>query len=585
MQKPLIAWLLLTSVTAIVGLAGSAAAAQDLKYAWEAEQKFSFNMTITVEDDERITTFKGTVHYAVDAADAEQLRFTYRGGLPESSQLKQTNRNTGGGAFGGPFGPRGFPRPGFGSPGSPFSRPAFAGKIQTTNRITMTPTGRVLALEGDSQLPYLLGNVSLLPFEMLPKGDQREWTLDSGVSISEQQESRRPFGSFGPHFQQDNKSVQAATEITRYSIQSQQGNLITIKKSYQLTAAAAGDGEAFDMNGAGTWVFDIQEHLPQSLDMNYKLIAKEGNSSTTFPISVKFTRLTAAELAKMEADAQREQEERQRKLAEEKAKAETPLTEEEKRRALASLAGRSESELKKVLAELETKSLAEPDPDITSAIARFVDHPEKDIREAARKALAKWSATYKRKFELANAYEGPSPVTSTDREVDSTTRLYVGQIVQVQEHGSFWFPARIKSLPPSGKVEVEFLSWGKPSRDAVLARRNLQLAPEELDQPARPRTAPAPIGSARTAAARSSAAAAVGAASSASTGKLHTWSDASGRFNVQAEFVGFSDGKVTLRREDGRTVDVPLNKLSPTDQARVQKLIDELASENPFEPK
>ena len=54
---------------------------------------------------------------------------------------------------------------------------------------------------------------------------------------------------------------------------------------------------------------------------------------------------------------------------------------------------------------------------------------------------------------------------------------------------------------------------------------------------------------------------------------------------MQAEFVGFSDGQVTLRREDGRKVDVPLNKLSPPDQARVQKLIDELASENPFEPK
>jgi hypothetical protein len=146
--------------------------------------------------------------------------------------------------------------------------------------------------------------------------------------------------------------------------------------------------------------------------------------------------------------------------------------------------------------------------------------------------------------------------------VESSTPLFVGQIVQVQENGSFWFPGRIKSLLPSGKVEVEFLSWGKPSRSAVLARRNLQLAPAEVDQPAKP-SGPVVAGDA-----------------------MHTWSDSTGRFQVTAEFVTLENDKVRLRRHDGRTIDVPVEKLSPADQTRVRQLAERqsLASENPFEP-
>jgi hypothetical protein len=66
---------------------------------------------------------------------------------------------------------------------------------------------------------------------------------------------------------------------------------------------------------------------------------------------------------------------------------------------------------------------------------------------------------------------------------------------------------------------------------------------------------------------------------------MHTWSDASGRFRIQAEFVSSADGKVTLRRADGRLVEVPLVKLSPSDQTRVRQLLQDPANENPFEPK
>lgn len=129
---------------------GQAVHGQDLRYLWQPQQKFSYKITITVEEDDKTTKFQGMTHYEVLAANAEQMKVTYRGGLHEQVSPKSGNR------LGGPFGPRGFgpgfgamgPR-GFGGPPSPFSRPTFAGKVQTTNQLVITPLGRVITMEGD----------------------------------------------------------------------------------------------------------------------------------------------------------------------------------------------------------------------------------------------------------------------------------------------------------------------------------------------------------------------------------------------------------------------------------------------------
>jgi SLA1 homology domain 1, SHD1/PEGA domain len=45
-----------------------------------------------------------------------------------------------------------------------------------------------------------------------------------------------------------------------------------------------------------------------------------------------------------------------------------------------------------------------------------------------------------------------------------------------------------------------------------------------------------------------------------------TWNDATGAFSVEAQFAGVEDGKVKLKRADGKTVAVPLDRLSKEDQ-------------------
>ncbi|MFU7559167.1 SHD1 domain-containing protein [Roseiconus sp. JC912] len=59
--------------------------------------------------------------------------------------------------------------------------------------------------------------------------------------------------------------------------------------------------------------------------------------------------------------------------------------------------------------------------------------------------------------------------------------------------------------------------------------------------------------------------------------EVRTWADSSGRFKLPATLIEVKDGTVFLKRTDGQTVKVPLDRLSPSDQQYLRGL------ENPFE--
>jgi hypothetical protein len=54
-------------------------------------------------------------------------------------------------------------------------------------------------------------------------------------------------------------------------------------------------------------------------------------------------------------------------------------------------------------------------------------------------------------------------------------------------------------------------------------------------------------------------------------GEVRKWTDNSGGFSVQAEFVELAGNQVALKREDGTTIHVPLEKLSSADQEYVRQ--------------
>ena len=56
------------------------------------------------------------------------------------------------------------------------------------------------------------------------------------------------------------------------------------------------------------------------------------------------------------------------------------------------------------------------------------------------------------------------------------------------------------------------------------------------------------------------------AIASTTDSKIRTWTDATGVFSVEAELVEFADGKVHLKRTDGKVIVIDLERLSSADQ-------------------
>ena len=54
------------------------------------------------------------------------------------------------------------------------------------------------------------------------------------------------------------------------------------------------------------------------------------------------------------------------------------------------------------------------------------------------------------------------------------------------------------------------------------------------------------------------------------TAKQRSWTDNTGKFSVVAEFVAISNGDVVLKSSTGKTVRVPLERLSEADRAYSQ---------------
>lgn len=64
------------------------------------------------------------------------------------------------------------------------------------------------------------------------------------------------------------------------------------------------------------------------------------------------------------------------------------------------------------------------------------------------------------------------------------------------------------------------------------------------------------------------------------TSMVRTWTDHSGSFKVEAQFIGVADGKIHLHKVNGVKIAVPISKMSPEDLAYVEKVTNEPIEDN-----
>jgi hypothetical protein len=170
---------------------------------------------------------------------------------------------------------------------------------------------------------------------------------------------------------------------------------------------------------------------------------------------------------------------------------------------------------------------------------------------------------------------GPSPVPSEPRQqrpapaphrepsktavnVTASTPLAAGKPVQAQWGGSY-FQAEVLEVLPDDRVRIHYVGWST-NFDETVPRAKLWIEPPDADE----QVAAADVEP--------------GEATSRATGQppendetiMRTWTDSTGKHHVEAEFLELDNGKVRLKRRDGKEVVMPLGRLSPADQQFVR---------------
>lgn len=464
-----------------VCLVAATVQAEPLRYRWAAEGQFVYDIEITADLPDAVETLTGKIVYQVKST-GEPSKISYRGGLTKATK-KKPGSSSGGGR--GPFDDLFGRPPGF---ASPFSRQVnpFKGLEQTTNEVVVSSTGSILAMEGSSQLPYLLGNLSLLVFEPLSETEQANWKVESGVAITEKKDRSESFGPFDPFARGGgpDKTI-AAGQSTSFAKESEQGGLSSFKRTFRLNSP--GDDTSFSIDGTGRWVFNNKLGMSESLDFQQKLSISKNNVSLVVPVSIKYRRLSNEEWEKMEqerieaAKAKTEQSAREAAIA--KAMADAPLSPAERQQILAAVRSANTADLSKTLKDLGGKT-SRPDEELAKALQPLLTHSDKGIQDLAKAALAVVSPVYKLKRDLDRAYESANEAKVVGLWVTYDTPLPKGLVVAANSYHrgeTKYFPATIEELLADGLVKVRYRHMGGSTEDRL--REDMFLAPEEVEQP------------------------------------------------------------------------------------------------------
>lgn len=450
----------------------------ELKYQFRPEQKFAFDVEIVGEVPGSVETYAGVAVYRVQQISSGAVDVVYNGGLKKSvrSEAAASGRRRGPGGPFGPGGPAGMS--GF-RPGGPFGGNQLRGLVQTENQIRLTVNGDVVSLESNSQLPYLLGNLSLLFFEPLPDTRQQSWVSENGVTVRQGGgDSGFPF----PRTPFDEPERQtSATERSEYKVTGTSGDLTTINRKYTFSMPSADAEEpAIDVVGEGNWVFDTKIGLPNSMEFSQKMVLKTKSTTVEIPVKVRYTRIPEDKLQAFLENREKQATEERKALEDRIAGRPKAIAADEKKKILEDLKSTEFSRLTGQLVRLKIMNPHPDDKDIALAIQPHLQATNRPTRVMAEAAWSRWKKLVE------------DPATAETKP-------------EMKSEGA--------SADPENPFEVA----------------------EDLNV-------------------------------------MRTWTDSSGKFSVEAQFVSLTDGVVTLKRKDGKEVRMMLDKLSKADVEIVKKL-------------
>ncbi|MBM84314.1 MAG: hypothetical protein CMJ78_27475 [Planctomycetaceae bacterium] len=350
----------------------AAVAAAGPKYQFQSGQSLAYQIQVEIDREGYLEIMKGATHYTIKSSNADATEMGFSGGLSKSIKSKPgviVRRRR-------PLGPS-----------SAFS--PFTGLRSTKSVIKVSPTGEAVSMTSTSQLPFLLGNLSQLPFVRLPTKEQRTWELKRNISIAEYSgrfPTLRPIGGSG------SKNISQAEQTTTYTIKESTDDKITIEKTFKMATSETVDGKPkFEINGSGTIDFDPASGIVREVNFEEKLISRDGKNTSEVPLKLTIKALSKEQIAELEKQRAEAMARLKEAEAKRKANAAKPLTADEKATILKQLKADDFREVFKGLRALQSRNPQKHDEEIVAQLTTLKSHSKRAVSGMATRVLKKWS--------------------------------------------------------------------------------------------------------------------------------------------------------------------------------------------------
>ncbi|MFT7641751.1 MAG: hypothetical protein ACI9G1_003502 [Pirellulaceae bacterium] len=241
------------------------------------------------------------------------------------------------------------------------------------HHIVLDQRGQFIQAEGHSQLPYLLGEVSLLPIVVLPAGAQQQWEANSVFVIKQGSEFPRRVG--GPFANRTANELKGEL-LTQYRRDADHGDAIQIDFT---TLARAGDPTRYSSEGSGVVYFDWKRGLP----LKTRQVSNYKDDDVVRRIEIQCRLLSTSEMIEQDAaheSMRKMHAERQRKT----------LSTEQLQEIAVAIHSDNAIQVVGALQQLDNVNASELQNVIAAGLAKVAqNHPEQ--KEQASVLLARWA--------------------------------------------------------------------------------------------------------------------------------------------------------------------------------------------------
>lgn len=434
-------------------------AQESMRYRFEPSKKYTYDVKITAIIGDVREIREGTATLSAEDVTDQQITLKATGNL----KVRRNSRD--------------------GSPVNTMPNFRFGPPMGDIVNIRTSPFsidrwGKIIDIEVQTALPFMLGDFEQLFLDDLPKSEKESsWKKEREVSVVKQTRSSpfppmyrpRGFGpppGFGPPgfaAEGDSREQRSAMERISWEIVSRENGGIQVHKTYQLNTDDKVGGKPYRrMEGEGDQTFDPVSGIWKSGLMQYEVEVNDVNSAVIIPVSVSFRLLTESEAAEREKAAIELKEKLELAAAKAaEANRPKPLTKEERSQLLIDLKSGDVQTMEKAGERLvRVPSPDKPDKEIATALAAATGKLNGFPRASVARALAVWATPEQEKDLIqllsTNDFMVRPPAIQGLAKCPTTTsvKVLVGQLKEISSRGEV--SNALKSMPPS-LVESEVI--------------------------------------------------------------------------------------------------------------------------------